>query len=211
MRIVFILSLIISICANSVSAQELVTGLSSNITVADEAARKNKGPLNPGKGLLELPFFDDFSGRTIFPDQLKWSDSFVFINNNYSDKQITTGIATLDAIDGNGKLYETAISTGFEGDVLTSQPINLEYSVTDNVMLSFYYQAGGLGDMPEQNDTLVLQFLAPDENKWYSVWRARGGTDDSFRQASLNIDNQRFLKKGFRFRFKNYVNLAFCQ
>jgi hypothetical protein len=208
MRYFIILSFLISICAKSVSAQELVVGLSSNIVVSEEASRKTKGAESQNTTTLELPFFDDFSGRSVFPDPLKWADNYVFVNNNYSDKQITTGVATFDAIDSKGKLYETAISSGFEGDVLTSQPINLEYTVTDNVMLSFYYQAGGLGDMPEQNDTLTLQFLAPEENKWYSVWRARGGADDSFRQAFITIADQRYLKNGFRFRFKNYVTIS---
>ena len=79
--------------------------------------------------------------------------TYVFINNTYSDKQITCGIATFDALDSNGRLYATASSYGFKADQLTSQPLNLNYTAGDNIWLSFFYQAGGLGDPPEPNDS----------------------------------------------------------
>lgn len=200
---------IISLAAVATSAgQEVVAGLQSNPALTGITENDRKGLTYTTSEIIELPFFDDFSGRSVYPDPKKWTDNFVFINNTYSDRQITTGVATFDAIDNKGRLYETAISTGFAGDMLTSQPVNLEYSATDNIMLSFYYQAGGLGDAPEPNDSLTLLFLAPEENKWYSVWRAGGTTDKSFRQSSIPIDNQRFLKKGFQFRFINYVTIS---
>ena len=50
-------------------------------------------------------------------------------------------------------------SSGFEADQLTSKPINLNYPASENIWFSFFYQAGGLGDAPEKNDSLTLQFL----------------------------------------------------
>jgi hypothetical protein len=197
----------ITTCA-AAFAQEAVVGLQSNYAITSTTENSKKNHSSSLAEITELPFFDDFSGRSVFPDSRKWVDNFVFINNTYSDKQITTGVATFDAIDNKGKMYETAISSGFAGDVLTSQPINLAYSATDNIMLSFYYQAGGLGDSPEPNDSLTLQFLDPDENKWYAMWHANGGPDQNFRQVALPIDNQRFLKKGFQFRFINYASTS---
>ena len=157
---------------------------------------------------LNLPFFDDFSGHSIFPDPSKWIDNFVFINNTYSDKQITEGIATFDALDNTGRMYSTANSTGFEADHLTSQPVNLNYTSSDNIWFSFFYQAGGLADPPEPNDSLTLQFFAPLEQKWYSVWKTGGGLDQRFRPAIIRIDNERFLQKGFQFRFINYASIS---
>lgn len=190
------------------AAQERVIGLQSNYIIKDASENKNKSKSNISSEMIELPFFDDFSGTSIFPDSRKWSDNFVFINDTYSDKQITKGVATFDAIDNYGKMYETAISSGFEADKLTSHPVNLEYSATDNIVLSFFYQAGGLGDAPEPHDSLTLQFLDPEENKWYAIWRVNGSSDQSFRQAVIAIDNQRFLKKGFQFRFINYASIS---
>jgi hypothetical protein len=168
--------------------------------------RENRGLTS--NDTLVLPFFDDFSGHSIFPDSKKWTDNFVFINNTYSDRQITAGIATFDALDNTGRLYSEASSTGFEADHLTSQSINLNYSTSDNVWLSFFYQAGGLADPPEKNDSLTLQFFAPNEKKWYSVWRAEGTTDQRFKPAIIRIDNNRFLQKGFQFRFINYASIS---
>jgi hypothetical protein len=188
------------------TAQELVTGLQSNpIQGNNEKSRKGLS----ANDTLTLPFFDDFSGRTTFPDPLKWTDNSVFINNTYSDRQITKGVATFDALDDCGRMYESASSTGFVADQLTSKPINLNYLATDNIYFSFLYQAGGLSDSPEPSDSLTLQFFAPADNRWYSVWRAKGysGSGD-FRNVIIPLNNSRFLEKGFRFRFMNYASLS---
>ena len=190
------------------SAQEVVTGLQSNILITRTKKNQVKTKGISASDTLELPFFDDFSGRSVFPDPKKWLDNFVFINNTYSDKQITIGVATFDALNSTGRLYETASTSVFKADVLTSKPLNLKYSTSDNLWLSFFYQAGGLSDPPEANDSLTLQFLAPEENKWYSVWRMGGNSDLRFKPVILKIDNARFLKKGFQFRFTNYASLS---
>ena len=195
-------------CIVNTPGQEVITGLQSNYRIINntEKHRENKG-LTSADTLL-LPFFDDFSGHSIFPESKNWTDNYVFINNTYSDKQITAGIATFDALDNSGRMYTTASSSGFEADHLTSQPINLKYNASDNVWLSFFYQAGGLSDPPESLDSLTLQFFAPKEQKWYSVWKAAGGIDLRFKPAIIRIDQDRFLQKGFQFRFINYASLS---
>ena len=207
-RYKFIFSIIIFVTTVSVSAQEVVTGLQSNYAILRESGNRSKGTGKGSADVIELPFFDDFSGKSVFPDLEKWSDRFVFINDNYSDRQITTGIATFDALDENGRLYESAIASGFAADTLTSQPVNLEYTASDNILLSFYYEAGGLGDAPEPNDSLTLQFLDVTEAKWYSIWQAPGRNEKGFRQAAIRIDDERYLKRGFQFRFINYVTIS---
>ena len=182
-------------------------GLRSNYSITKNKD-KQKFSKSLAIGALELPFFDDFSGRSVFPDSSKWIDNYVFINNTYSDQQITLGVATFDALDNTGHLYESASVSGFKADQLTSQPVNLSYSSSDNIWLSFFYQAGGLSDSPEANDSLTLQFLAPAENKWYSVWEADGTTDRRFKQAIIRVDNSRYLQNGFQFRFINYASLS---
>jgi hypothetical protein len=189
-------------------AQEVVTGLQFNSVVTGSGQRvPEKKSISSGIS-LELPFFDDFSSKSISPDDKKWSDSYVFINDTYSDRQITTGVATFDALDNSGYLYQTAVSSVFRADQLTSLPINLNYTASDEVWLSFFYQAGGLSDPPEANDSLTLQFLAPDENKWYSVWNTEGSTDQRFKPVILKVEQSRFLKNGFQFRFVNYASLS---
>jgi hypothetical protein len=198
----------LNVCLADLTAQEVVTGLQSNYSITSAISNKESFKGSKAASTLELPFFDDFSAQSVFPDSKRWLDKFVFINNTYSDLQITAGIATFDALDNSGRLYETASSSVFEADHLTSQAVNLNYDASENIYLSFFYQAGGLGDSPELNDSLTLQFFAPSEDKWYSVWQAGGTTDKKFRPAIIRIENSRFLENGFQFRFINYSSLS---
>ena len=189
------------------SAQEIVTGLINNRRISE--AWKNRN-ITKGTAVdtLDLPFFDDFSGKTIFPDEEKWEDNHVFINNTYSVNQISQGFATFDAIDSTGSLYESASSYVFEADRLTSRPIDLDLSPTDNVYLSFFYEPGGVADWPESQDSLTLQFYSPVESKWYSAWKAPSVNEAAFKPVIISITDTRFLRKGFRFRFTNYASLS---
>jgi hypothetical protein len=189
-------------------AQEVTTGLQSNYIILK--SRENQ-KINRGitvTDTLDLPIFDDFSERSVTPNDRIWMDDYVFINNTYSDRQITSGVATFDALDNSGRLYENSSSTTFKADQLTSKPVNLDLPSSSDIWLSFLYQAGGLSDAPEANDSLTLQFLAPDENKWYSVWHAGGSMDQRFKTAIIPVNKTRFLKKDFQFRFINYASLS---
>jgi len=198
--------IILLICFPELSqSQEVVIGLTTNPLLNNQTEKKASSKSTAAD--IELPFFDDFSGRSYKPSSRLWSDDYAFINNTYSDQQVSLGMATLDALDESGSLYETNNSEGFEADKLTSQPLNLNYPASDNVWLSFYYQPGGLGDAPEAKDSLTLQFFAPDENKWYSVWRKPGEASVKFQPAIIRIDDPRFLKAGFKFRFINWASL----
>ncbi len=187
-------------------AQEVISGLQY-----DRHFSQGKNTLSSSKGLstepLQLPFFDDFAGPSFLPDEKYWSDSYVLVNNTYSLDQITQGMATMDALSGDGRLYESSSPAVFEADHLSSQPLDLDYLPSENVYLSFFYQAGGLADKPEPADSLVIQFYAPLEGKWYSAWKAPG-LPEKFKAAIIKIDDTRFLQGGFRFRFINYASLS---
>jgi hypothetical protein len=206
-RIVLYL-ILLNVCLSSIPAQEVITGLQSNSRIINSKEKFKRNKALTSSDTLAIPFFDDFSGHSIFPDSNKWTDNYVFINNTYSDRQITEGVATFDALDNTGRMYDAASTVGFEADHLTSQPINLNYTSADNLWLSFFYQAGGLGDPPEAMDSLTLQFFAPVEQKWYSVWRVPGSLDQRFKPAIIRIDNDRYLQKGFQFRFINYASIS---
>jgi hypothetical protein len=207
-RHLIIYIILFNFCFYTLHAQEVVTGLQSNYSITSAREKHLITKSSFATIVQELPVFDDFSGQSVFPNNKKWIDDFVFINNTYSDRQITQGVATFDALDNSGRLYETASSSVFEADHLTSQPINLNYAASENIYLSFLYQAGGLGDPPEERDSLTLQFLAPLENKWYSIWNVGGNNDLKFKPVIIRIDNSRFLQNGFQFRFINYASLS---
>lgn len=158
---------------------------------------------------LNLPFFDDFSKSYIYPDSSKWEDKFAFINNSYAKNPLTYNVATLDAVDQFGEVYThlPSLSSAI-ADFLTSKPINLEINPADSVYLSFFYQAGGNGNMPEAHDSLVVQFKTPD-NSWKSVWNVAGGQNmDKFELAMIPITDSIWFVKGFQFRFLNYASIS---
>lgn len=186
----------------------MVTGLQSNPLISHEHYKNLLRKDIMLADTVSLPFFDDFSGQSVLPDGRYWLDDYVYINNTYSRQQPTKGVATFDALDNTGHLYSDASTTGFEADHLTSKPVNLDYPSSDNIWLSFLYEPGGLSDPPEPMDSLTLQFYAPEEDKWYSVWRIAGSSDTVFRSAIIPVNEERFLKKGFQFRFTNYASIS---
>lgn len=159
---------------------------------------------------LELPFFDDFSHSYVYPDSSKWSDNFAYINNSCGKNPVSIGVATLDALDAHGKIYASLpIGQSAISDYLTSQPINLRRSPADSLYLSFFYQCGGRGNVPEYRDSLVLQFYSVENDEWKSVWNAAGGqVMDTFKLVMVPIVDSIWLQKGFRFRFMNYVSIS---
>ncbi|MDT8401365.1 MAG: T9SS type A sorting domain-containing protein [Bacteroidales bacterium] len=188
--------------------QEIVTGLRSNPVVLEawnkRVILKSDSPMDT----LNLPFFDDFIPEDIFPSGVRWADDDVYINNTYPVNQVSQGVATFDAIDYRGLLYEEAGSFAFEADHLTSAPINLDMDPSENIFLSFFYQPQGIADQPELQDSLVLQFLSAVDNEWHHVWKAEGRGLHNFKPVIIKIDNPDYLYRGFRFRFINYASIS---
>ena len=162
---------------------------------------------------LELPFVDDFSNSYIYPDETKWIDNHVFINNDYCKNNISYNVATFDAIDSKGNIYnDLSSSSAKKADYLTSLPINLDYLQKDSIYLSFFYQCGGKGEKPDERDCLVLEFYS-SENQWIKIWEKAGKkageiADSTFTMVLLPIKDKNFLYKGFKFRFLNYVTIG---
>ena len=189
------------------SSQEVVTGLMRN-TQLDRIAVKPQLKKGTAEEPLALPFVDDFSRDSLYPSADRWADRQVFINNTFSVRQPSLGIATFDCLDGNGLLYEDASQAVFAADSLTSLTIDLDYPAGDSIYLSFLFEAGGIADMPESEDSLTLSFWAPEEEAWYSVWRSGGELESGFHRAMIPVTDSRFLKNGFRFKFRGYASLS---
>jgi hypothetical protein len=209
MRILSYSSLLLLILFGSLPAwsQEILSGIEVN-----QAVRKNylQSPLlkSFGTGMLELPFFDDFSGSWVYPDANKWSDRYAYINSDLPVDPISLGVATLDAIDHTGALYEHASTWPFTADRLTSRPLNLGYPPGDSLYLSFYYQPQGKGDRPQNHDSLRLEFYSPATETWQLVWSVPGDSLHEFRLVMLPVREPEFLQAGFRFRFSNLASIA---
>lgn len=174
---------------------------------------------------VKLPFFDDFANYWNYPNPDLWQDDAVFINVSYGYKPKTIGVATFDALNAKGNIYAHASSNNFAADSLTSLPIRLDslldgsmqsISAADSVYFSFCFQPGGMGDQPETDDSLVLEFYAPSQDKWYHIWSSPGMSLFSvdtmygsfFPEIFIPIVDSMFLQKGFQFRFRNYASIS---
>ncbi|WP_038032716.1 T9SS type A sorting domain-containing protein [Thermonema rossianum] len=165
------------------------------------------------KKVLSLPFWDDFSyySYSTQTDGARWTAQNVLVNNNLCIDPPTKGVATLDAFRSDGTTYDISSPTlkGYS-DTLQSLSIDLSsYNAGSGLYLSFFWQAGGLGEAPDPEDFLVLQFL-DDNGSWQEVWRRTGENNDSttFTQTLIPIDQSRFLHSNFRFQFIRYGRLT---
>ena len=84
--------LLVLFISPAINAQERVIGLTSNGIIQDQYERYTREAGAKSKQLqdtLELPFFDDFSEYTIYPDPGLWEDQYAFINNTYGVNPIS--------------------------------------------------------------------------------------------------------------------------
>jgi hypothetical protein len=166
---------------------------------------------------IEIPFLEDFSSDTSFPDTSKWLNSEdVFINRTFGKNPPTIGVATFDGLKSNGYPYRPLVNSGAgNADTLTSKFIRLD-SITfppvaitplDSVYFSFYYQPKGFGHTPLNTHTLSLDFYNPTSGSWINILNlSRSGNsakDTLFTKVMIPITNPDYFKKQFRFRFRN--------
>jgi hypothetical protein len=188
-------------------SQEQLIELDGNPIVSKFAKSKTAAAMTKSvtADTLSLPFFDDFSVITVYPNQEKWIGQDVFVNDTWGLNPISYGVASFDQADSVGAIRSLSAS-GEPSDMLTSRPIDLDYTIADSVYLSFAVQRGGNARIPEEQDSLVLMFNAPDTT-WHSVWNMPGGElDTSFHYILIPIQANYLLQKGFQFRFVNYAS-----
>jgi Secretion system C-terminal sorting domain len=167
---------------------------------------------------LSLPFFDDFSTSFNTQDLSKWQKGGgVYINNTFTTNHPTVNVATFDGLkaDGNPYDFNNQLAQGAT-DSLTSMPIDLSrnparkdsaYILKDSLYLSFFYKREGLGEKPDLNDSLKVEFLT-DGGKWQKVTLILGDTakiaTDKFVQIFIPINKNIFFHSGFQFRFLTF-------
>lgn len=193
------------------------------LTVNPELIKANKNASNTkhlksAKALPAfdtIPFVDDFSSTSVYPDPNLWLDKKVYINSTFPVNPVTIGVATFDVLDENGYMYKNATSKPFGADTLTSRPFNFDGKNLDNMYFSFFYQAKGLGDKPDAGDSLIVEFYNIDSVKWKKVWPlkpgdikwpAGGDTINPFKQVMIPVSLE-YKKNGFQFRFRNIASI----
>jgi hypothetical protein len=176
---------------------------------------------------LPLPFFDDLarSSQVRFgthPDSMRWMPgSGVNINNNQPINHPTYNVATFDGLKANGTPYDFS-SPLIQGatDTLTSRPIDLSiYQPADSIYLSFFWEARGLAEQPDLNDSITLEFR-DNLDRWHRVWVQRGQrvnpetgsvenvSNTEFVQVLVPVNEVAYFHAGFQFRFQAFGRLA---
>ncbi|MFT4902602.1 MAG: hypothetical protein ACI84S_000299 [Thalassomonas sp.] len=197
------ITLFITLLCYSVIAtgQEVVSTLVSNPVL-----KAGKVLVTKNKSAITLPFFDDFAYDFPVVDIDLWQQSSVFVNRTYPINPVTVGVATFDGLDEYGFARDfSQVNPSEPSDTLLSQEIDL--SLVDTAYLMFYFQGKGIGDAPQFNDLLVLEFRN-DTLGWEQVWYSNGQTMQEFKKIINLINEPKFLHNAFQFRFRNYATVS---
>lgn len=159
---------------------------------------------------ISLPFWDDFSSGILSAE--RWEIKGVQPSMTLGIDPPSIGVCFLDGVDLQGNPYERERLINGEGDQLISKPIDLS-SITgaelNTVFLSFFWQPGGKGEMPDVTDQLELHLLN-NSGQWVKIWQITGG-DESFRekftQELIRITPE-FFHDNFRFKFQYVGRLS---
>lgn len=149
-----------------------------------------------------LPFWDDFSTGI---DTLKWTFAGASYTETIGQNPPSLGAILFNGVDQSGRPYSNQIRDQGESDFLTSKPFDLSTlspTQKERLYLSFFWQAGGKAEAPDDNDQLTLQILNAEGN-WVPVWFKRGGEDldrTTFTQEILKIRPE-WQHEAFQFRF----------
>ncbi len=168
---------------------------------------------HPSSTLYYAPVVYFAQGQT---DNL-WFDNYAYVNNTYPVNPPTIGVATLDGLNEYGLPYNNINNHTYgTADYLTSKPIDLSGLVdTDSLYLSFFYEAQGLGDYPDKDDSLILEFR-DNSSEWRTVWHDTGFASSAsvplkFKEVLVQVPALVFpytyYYSTFQFRFRNKASL----
>lgn len=156
------------------------------------------------------PFFDDFSNQDREPDTLRWYTPDIFFDVPQLVKGLAVnppslGTVLFDGMTRFGEPYSTNNLTSGVGDRLFSHCIDLsEYTVSDQLVLTFALQPQGRGDAPENRDAFEVLFKttsAPPED-FVKVLTVNGTPLKDFRYYAIPLDDEAFFHSCFQIAFQ---------
>lgn len=159
---------------------------------------------------IQLPFWDDFSFTSTDPDTTLWQyGKDILVNATLGIAPPTLNVATFDGTNAAGQPHDISEEIVGPTDSLISQPIDLSLVSTDkrnSVFLSFFWQMKGLGEQPDPDDSIRLQFLNVD-TVWVTQWSRSGlveNLSDEFQKQYIQVTDPSFFHKGFRMKFQAF-------
>jgi len=146
-----------------------------------------------------IPFWDDFSQGI---DTLAWDLEGVSYTETIGIDPPSIGQVLFNGVDANGKPYSLSQRDIGITDLLTSKPFDLSSRSSNSLYLSFFWQAGGKAEFPDNNDQFFLQFLS-EEDIWVTVWSKLGGIEEDRTKFTQNIIQvtPEYQHESFQFRF----------
>ncbi|MCS5489082.1 T9SS type A sorting domain-containing protein [Algoriphagus limi] len=205
-RHIFFWSILLTFMVSQVNAQLVEFGPIPKIQIKHQSKADLNARLNSQN---QLPFWDDFSEGM---DTLKWEFSGSTYSSSIGNHAPSFGVIVLDGVDETGSPYSRQIREQGAGDYITSKPIDLSVipsNQQESTFLSFFWQAGGKAEMPDEGDALTLEFLTAD-SVWATIWQMNGGPErdrENFTQEIVPISSEYFHSE-FRFRFVNQGRLS---
>ncbi|VAW27307.1 hypothetical protein MNBD_BACTEROID06-107 [hydrothermal vent metagenome] len=159
---------------------------------------------------IELPFWDDFSTSTGTLDTAWWtpqSQLQIIVKSGIGIDPPTVGVATFDGVNAQGQPYLPSPTDGGV-DSLVSHYIDLTKVPTglrNTVYLSFFYQFYGVGESPEEQDSLILYFKNVD-GQWDKMWPKQGETYSTdptiFTEIFTQVNGTQYFHPEFQFMLK---------
>lgn len=157
---------------------------------------------------MNLPFWDDFSAPAA-TDTLWENYSTVWINSDLGINPPSVNAASFDGLNDQGIPYNQTDPQAFGfTDSLVSRKIKMTdvpLALRNTVFISFFYQWGGLGDPPDPNDFLLLEFKT-NTGEWETMatLTSTGVQPNVFYDTLLRINQSRFYHDNFQFRFRSF-------
>ncbi len=208
-KVFILLLLVLQVCAQAQIVERPLPNKFRKPQAISFAANQSTQTLST----VNIPFWEDFSTSSLVPSISKWTNSQnVRISNGIGKNAPTINVAIFDGVDVNGAPYNANSLINGATDSLTSQLIDLSVlgaDQADSVYLSFFWQVNGNGEIPDLEDSLVLQFKNPT-GEWINMWSQIGGTEnesEEFTQQLVQVP-QSFFYSSFQFRFQSYSRLA---
>ncbi len=185
-------------------AQEVIVPMAGNPVLKGRKIDTHSKAKNSES--LVIPFFDDFYKDMVYPDPNLWDGDDGFQNQDFAVFPITQGVLTLDALNKYGRIHDQALPgpSNWVADIVSSRAIRLDsvfspipvaLNAADSLYLSFWFQPGGglgphpfndIGTPPEAQDSLVLEFLAP--NYADTLWIEKDTVINGIEQTITVID-----------------------
>ncbi len=169
---------------------------------------QRRGADNP----IALPFFDDFSTASLFPSDSFWiGGQNVSVSKGAAVNGMSNNVLVFDGADAFGKNYANIASKVELADTLLSRKIDLgsiPIPLENTVYLSFFWQIEGRGELPDEKDSIRLQFL-DDTGTWETVWSKKGGdptSNEDFILENIKVETK-YFHQDFQFKFQSFNSL----